>query len=394
MAKINQSFVDKLKTTGKQEQISLGYKLFLVMSPKGAKSYRYIFRHPVTKAIKKKNLGNADVMSLESALSLAISFNSLLEQGVDPVENFKAQFKPVERVVFTLSMVVEDWYVTKGMRLSEKHLRDRLARFKRYLLPHFGEREVLDISLFEAREVIKAIFERAPHMGEKVARDLRELGDHAVDMGVWSANLLAPIKRSFPRPKAVNNPCIRADELPEFLCVLARSRLDFQTRLLIEFQLLTMVRANEVVTARWVDVDFVNAVWRIPAENMKMNKAHDVPLSSQAVALLLELRKFNADKPFVFPHRSNKNSHCSANTANQAFYRALGYKDKMTPHGMRSLARTWLADNGVAFEVAEACLAHESGSQVSKAYNRTSYFNQRVEAMQKWGDFVEACRNM
>ncbi|QQJ90518.1 integrase [Histophilus somni] len=66
----------------------------------------------------------------------------------------------------------------------------------------------------------------------------------------------------------------------------------------------------------------------------------------------------------------------------------------MTPHGMRSLARTWLADNGVAFEVAEACLAHESGSQVSKAYNRTSYFNQRVEAMQKWGDFVEACRNM
>ncbi|MCW9732576.1 Arm DNA-binding domain-containing protein [Avibacterium sp. 20-15] len=74
MTKINQTFINKLKATGKEERYSLGHKLFLVMTPKGSKSYRYIYRLPDTKAIRKKNLGRADIISLEEALNMTISY--------------------------------------------------------------------------------------------------------------------------------------------------------------------------------------------------------------------------------------------------------------------------------------------------------------------------------
>ncbi|MEE6038312.1 Arm DNA-binding domain-containing protein, partial [Avibacterium paragallinarum] len=91
MTKINQTFINKLKPTGKEERYALGHKLFLVMTPKGSKSYRYIYRLPDTKAIRKKNLGRADVLSLEEALNRAISYNCSVSRGIDPIEKIEME---------------------------------------------------------------------------------------------------------------------------------------------------------------------------------------------------------------------------------------------------------------------------------------------------------------
>lgn len=392
MTKINQTFINKLKATGKEERYSLGHKLFLVMTPKGSKSYRYIYRLPDTKAIRKKNLGRADIISLEEALNMAISYNLSIAQGIDPLAQIQAEEKQLQLQKITLIEIAEDWHKTKGLRLSEAHLKDRLARFKNHLFPILGEYPISAITLFNARELIKPIANKAPFMAEKVARDLRELGNHAVEMGILSSNHLALIKQSFPRPKSKPNPCIKSHELPLFFKRLFESNVMLQTRLLIEFELLTMVRANEAASAEWTDIDFENKRWVISAEKMKMDKPHYVPLSTQAIEILRLLQQLNGNKKYVFVHRTDDNKHISSNTANQAFKR-LGYKDVMTPHGMRSLAATYLEDIGAeAHEVINACLAHNEKSTTAKVYLRSNFYERRIPVMQIWGDYVEQCK--
>lgn len=391
MQKFTQSYIDKLKPTGAEYEISLGFRLFVVVSAKGVKSYRYKYTNLTTKARKKKNIASADAMKLEQALEMAFSFNRLLENGLDPFAKMTDTSNHIKSK--TLRDIVDDWRQIKGQHLSQKHLRDRMARFNNHLFPILGDFSIAEITLFKARELIKPIYDKAPHMGEKIARDLREMGDHAVEMGILENNHLSLIKNSFPRPKAINNPCIKAEELPQFLQDLSLSKMDLQTRFLIEFQLLTMVRANEVVTAEWAHIDFKNACWNIPPENMKMKRAHAVPLSKQALDILQEQQKYSGHLRYIFPNRRDKNKHYSPNTANQAFYRALGYKDRMTPHGMRSLASTYLEDIGAeSLEVIDACLAHCKKEATTKAYLRSNYYERRIKVMQLWGDYVEQCK--
>lgn len=389
---LTQTQIRNIKGNGKIQRFSLGNKLFLFVQPSGKLSYRYCYRLPVTNVHKVKHIGDPLLMSLNEALSIALSYNLQLSQGIDPFEVAEKKANEEKKQQITLREIAEDWQITKGGSLQPRTLRDRIARFKRYLLPILGDVPISEIELADAREKIKPIYFKVPHIGEKVARDLRNLADHAVEMGILSANHLQLIKKSFPRPPAENNPCITPEELPEFLRTLNRSSLLIQTRLLIEFELLTMVRADEVVTAEWSEVDFSTSLWHIPKEKMKGGKKpHSVPLSRQALEVLKEMRNYTGHKQYIFAGRTVKNPHYSSNTANQAF-KKLGYKDRMTPHGMRSLARTYLADQGVPFEVAEACLSHTVGSQVAKTYNKSTYLEQRKEAMQLWGDFVEQCK--
>ncbi|WP_386692516.1 MULTISPECIES: tyrosine-type recombinase/integrase [unclassified Lonepinella] len=391
---LTQSQILKVKGNGKKQQLPLADKLFLLVQPSGKTSFLYSYRQPVSKIIKRKSLGTTEQMSLDQAKETAIKFNILLSKGVDPLEYEEQQAKQEQRRRITLNEIALDWQEMKSKNLKPKTLSDQIARFHNHLFPILGDIAITEITLADAREKIKPIYDKTPHMGEKVARDLRSLGNHAVEMGVLDNNHLLLIKNSFQRPKSKNNKHIKAEELPEFMRRLANSNLQLQTRLLIEFQLLTMVRAKEIVTAEWADIDFNSACWHIPAGKMKGGKkAHDVPLSRQALAILKEMRQHTAQQKYVFAHRSEHGKHCSSGTATQAFKRALGYKGIMTPHGMRGLVRTYLSDKNITFyEVAEACLSHKHGDAVSKAYNKSTYYEQRQIVMQQWGDFVEQCK--
>ncbi|WP_080737819.1 tyrosine-type recombinase/integrase [Gallibacterium anatis] len=106
----------------------------------------------------------------------------------------------------------------------------------------------------------------------------------------------------------------------------------------------------------------------------KAPKAHIVPLSSQAIFLLEEIKKHNGNNKFVFSHHSDHTRHASSQTANSVLKRN-GYKDVLTSHGLRAMARTYLADKGIDYQVAEACLAHAVGSGISRIYNRSDYYD-------------------
>lgn len=223
----------------------------------------------------------------------------------------------------------------------------------------------------------------------KFAR-LHEILNFAVNSGLIESNTCLKISSTFKSVRQRNNPRVSIEEIPTLIKSIHSAKIEKKTQLLILFQLLTMVRPNEASNASWSEFDFDKKEWNIPAERMKVRFLHTVPLSSQVMALIEQLRPMTGHNKYLFTHRSDLKKAMSSSTVNMALKR-MGYKDKQTAHGLRGLARTFLAEQGVQHEHAEACLAHKTGSQVSLAYNHANYLEKRRDIMQMWGDYIEKC---
>ena len=170
--------------------------------------------------------------------------------------------------------------------------------------------------------------------------------------------------------------------LPAFMAKLGQTVGDLSRAL--AFTVLTCARTSEALGMTWDEVDFETATWRIDAKRMKMAKPHDVPLSDPALAILRAQEAQRGNSPHVFPGRPMRGL---SNMAMAMLMRRLGAGD-YTVHGMRSAARSWMADQGVAFELAESCLAHTVGNAVVAAYQRSSLLERRRPIMSAWAKYV------
>jgi integrase len=120
---------------------------------------------------------------------------------------------------------------------------------------------------------------------------------------------------------------------------------------------------------------------------MKMRTPHIVPLSTQALSVLEQLRRISFGRELVFPGDLNPNKQMSNNTLLYALYR-LGYRGRMTGHGFRGVASTILHEQGWPHEHIEIQLAHQERNAVSAAYNHALYLVPRGKMMQAWADHL------
>lgn len=156
----------------------------------------------------------------------------------------------------------------------------------------------------------------------------------------------------------------------------------------LQFLALTMTRPADVRYMRRSEVNFIKSVWSIPAARMKMRRPHDVPLSMQAVNVLRSVWELSDGDGFVFPaiRAPRPLSEATFNVA----LRRLGYaKDEVCAHGFRASASTILNERGYAPDVIEAALAHQDEDQVRRAYNRATYWPERIKLMQAWADLID-----
>ena len=143
---------------------------------------------------------------------------------------------------------------------------------------------------------------------------------------------------------------------------------------------------------RWADLAFDRARWNIPAATMKMRRDHNVPLSRQAREIIRSMDAVSGGTEFVFPAFHSFRKPISENTVNQAL-RRLGYGGVMTAHGFRSTASTLLNESKRwGPDAIERALAHEDKNAVRAAYNRTDYWDERVEMMQWWSDRLDTLK--
>ena len=139
-------------------------------------------------------------------------------------------------------------------------------------------------------------------------------------------------------------------------------------------------------------LDANEAVWRIPAERMKMRRPHDVPLSKQALKIIKDIWSLSENGELVLPSIRSLSRPLSENAMNSAL-RRMGYaQDEMTAHGFRSTASTILNERGFNPDVIEAALAHVDDDEIRRAYNRAKYLTERTKLMQDWADLLDEFR--
>jgi integrase len=156
----------------------------------------------------------------------------------------------------------------------------------------------------------------------------------------------------------------------------------------LQLLMLTCVRPGEVRGAKRAEFELAKVVWSIPAERMKMRQPHDVPLSRQALAVIEDIWPLSEGGELVFPSIRSKHRPLSENAFNSAL-RRMGYgKDEVTAHGFRATASSILNARGFDPDVIEAVLAHQDRNAIRRAYNRATYWDQRMALMQEWADLL------
>jgi integrase len=160
------------------------------------------------------------------------------------------------------------------------------------------------------------------------------------------------------------------------------------TRCALMLMAYTFVRTGELRGAERSEFDIQGAIWRVPAERMKMGEEHIVPLSRQALEVLAELKPLTGHSRLLFPNERKPNAPMSENTILYALYR-MGYHSRATGHGFRSSASTMLNELGFDADVVERQLAHQERNKVRAAYHRAEYLVERREMMKRWADYID-----
>ena len=179
-----------------------------------------------------------------------------------------------------------------------------------------------------------------------------------------------------------NRATMHAKDIPY---ILSRVKCNDTTRALLLLSIHLLLRPVEMTNIKVSDIQGNTLI--VPKTKTMRN--FRVPLSPQAKKLVdyaVSLKK-DTNNPYLFEGRL-ANTSINSSTINVLLKRA-GFKDMQTAHGFRAMGRTWLETNGIKYEVAEMCLSHVVGSRTCRAYIRTDYFEERVEAMNSWSEYVE-----
>lgn len=379
----------KYDPNGKNE-LNDGNGLFLQLMTVGSKIWRFRYNHPTTNKRTKTTIGNYPEITLAQARQQREEWRALLAQGIDP-QTHKARLEREQELAEanTFLAVAEKWRAKKQGEITEKTLAKYWSSLRLHIFPFIGMYPINEIVPTLALIPLQRVEQRNNiDMANRLASYINEILNFAVNGGLIPFNPCLRMNKTLKQPKKENNPRIKSEELPEFMQALAQANIEPQTRALIQFQMLTMTRPSEASGAKWEEIDLSARLWTIPAERMKAREPHTVPLSTQAVKILEKLQPVTGRFTYVFPKHGSNNAPMNSSSANMAIKR-MGYAGRQTAHGLRGLARTYLAEQNTNHEHAEACLAHKTGGNVSLAYNHATYLEQRKAIMQKWGDFVE-----
>ena len=287
--------------------------------------------------------------------------------------------------------VLEDaWRLWKGLKRGRiVSYRDEKRRMERYVISKLGSRQIDEISAPLVIHTVRHLDAEGKRATlKRVLMRTREVLDLAVCAGFIQHNPIERVSRVFAPPKVRPMPAIGWQELPEAMAIV--KNLPERVQQLFFLSLLTMLRPGEVTKIRWSWID--GNVLTIPAQEMKKGRPHRVPLTPLTLKTLSAIKAASPHtrSGFVFPSRWDGSRHISQQTLAKALA-GTSLKGRLVAHGLRSIARGWMADRSMPFEAAEACLAHVSGSSVSRAYQRSDYLEVRRQLMADWSSFVADC---
>lgn len=384
---LNVKMIERLKEPGKYAD---GRNLYLHVGKNGSKSWLFIYRR--LGADRMRGLGSYRHVSLDEARERAGEYRALLRQGIEPPKARGAVTKKEQGRTFEqlneryLAEHKGSWRnPDKAEGLWRNSLRDHAYKM-------IGDKDVKDIDVKDVHAVLSPIWLAKHPTARKIRWRIGAVLAYAAALDLRADVDLTRKGGKLDKllPKAHRVHTVEAHDsmpyadLPGFMPEL-RKRPGVAASAL-DFLILTGARTKEVRLTTWDHFDLEGAVWNAPASIMKANRAHRVPLSPDALAILKSMPRDKEDG-YVFISASRPGEPMSDMAMTQLLKR-MGRKEGVTIHGFRSTFRTWAAEEclDIPREIAEAALAHSVGG-VEGQYQRGDYFNTRRSLMERWAAY-------
>ncbi|MGH8487598.1 MAG: tyrosine-type recombinase/integrase [Gammaproteobacteria bacterium] len=365
--------------------------LYLLVSPTGAKSWRYDYRlHGRRETL---TLGSYPELALAEARERHLRARKRVAQGESPAQQKRTDKRAaVEAAAGTFEAVAEKWYGAKAPHRSRSWRESTRRWLDKELYPSVGNKPLGEITPADVLAVMKAMEARGAGRSASYVRLLvSQVYQHAIRNLLADYDPAQSLRGALVMPGAKHRAPLLSRDIPAFIEALDADPGKLQVRLGIKQLLLTFVRKQELVQATWDEVDFARAEWRIPAERRKMRDPHIVPLSRQALECFRDLQQVACGSRYVLPHHGSLDKPMGSNTINKAFDR-MGYRGRFTPHGLRATASTLLNEMGFRPDVIERQLAHTERNRIRAAYNRAEYMDERRRMMQAWADYLDSLK--
>lgn len=361
----------------KPKKLADGHGMYLFVSVAGAKIWRIGYRLNGKEQVHV--LGPYPLLTLADARSKRDEFRRKLLDGVD------VKAKPKPSISFS-DAVVAYWAGRKDV--SDSYRANATRGLAMHLEYAIGGDPIASITRERILELLLKLDAAGKHVYAKRLRVWAgQVFDWAVEHGHCPTNPASLIKpeKAFGKSPVVHHASLKLSEVAEFMTRLGLER-DLQSVLACRMLALTWVRTIELRMMRWGEIE--GDTWRVPKGTMKMRREHLVPLSAQALAILETLKARSRGGDYVFPAEHRIDRPMSENAILYLVHR-IGYKDRMTGHGWRSVASTWANENGYNKDHIEMQLAHSEENEVRSVYNNALYLEPRRKMLQDWATWLD-----
>jgi len=369
-----------------------GSGLYLLVKVSGSKVWRYDIDKTIGGKRIRKTLtyGQYPAISLKEARQLHQDALNDLALGKIPTT------KKAEKAIFTFSQLVEETH--QRLELRAATLEKRKLRLEKYIIPRLDPIPLEQITAIDILNILKPIAEAGNReTAVRLAGYCRQIFDTALAMQLIPINPAESIARLLPKPKPVTNFSHLTDQqdLKALLLAIDNYTGSHAVKSALQFMPHVFLRPKNIRFLRWEYVDFTERLITFPAEQMKTNRPHKVPLSHQAFAILEQMQAITGGGEFVF-HTGNDTPLSDA-TLTKALGRLRHPETgqalpKMTAHGFRHTASTLLNEMGHDAELIEMQLSHKDPNEIRDTYNKAERLPQRAKMMQAWSDYLDGLK--
>ncbi|SXG04957.1 phage integrase family site-specific recombinase [Klebsiella variicola] len=393
------------KPEAKEYSLVDGNGMFLLVHPNGSKYWRFRFRFGGKQHLMA--FGVYPETSLADARQKREEARKLVAAGVDPREHKRAVKEEQAKEVITFESVARDWHAS-NQKWSESHSARVLKSLEDNLFDAIGKRNIADLKTQDLLKPLKAVemsgrLEVAARLQQRTTSIMR----FAVQSGLIDYNPAQEIAGAIATAKRQHRAALELNRIPELLHRIDTYTGRPLTRLAVELTLLVFIRSSELRFARWSEVDFDTAMWTIPGEReplegvkhshrgSKMRTSHLVPLSSQALSILEQIKRMSGNRELIFVGDHDPRKPMSENTVNKAL-RVMGYDTKVEVcgHGFRTMACSSLIESGLwSRDAVERQMSHQERNSVRAAYiHKAEHLGERRLMLQWWADFLDVNR--
>lgn len=377
--------------------ISHGGVTGLTLHPSSTKGRgKWVLRYvsPVTQKRRNAGLGSYPEVGIAEAAKLAQTMREQLSAGDDPLELKKAETTKIVIPTFEEAARKVHTELLPGWR-NKKHARQWISTLEQHVFPAMGTVPLDAITPANVADVLRPSWMTIPETAGRVKQRIHKVMQWAWAHGFCSANPVDVVDHLLPQQvsasiRTEHQPAMPWKVIPLYIAsrVYTEDRYNV-TRGLLLFVILTACRSGEARAMEWCEIDFKRQIWTIPPGRMKGGVRHRVPLSTQALELLEQMRGLH--ETLVFPS-PRKQTVLSDMVLTSFLRKTKAISDTQgrfaVAHGFRSSFRDWCSEQHYPHDLAERALAHTIRNKSEAAYHRTDLLNERRPMMQAWEDYV------